>query len=141
MTATQTPAAGLTPRPAAGTNWKLLGDCAQVDPDLWFPESSQPSAPAKAICLGCEVRVQCLEYALAHGERGIWGGTNEGQRRAIRRTRDDATRRNAAAEAAAARREEIAHLLSFRWSCERIAERLGMHPTSVRDIARNLAAA
>ncbi|WP_407672362.1 WhiB family transcriptional regulator [Parafrankia discariae] len=30
---------------------------------------------AKRICSGCEVRAECLEYALENDERfGIWGG-------------------------------------------------------------------
>jgi WhiB family redox-sensing transcriptional regulator len=41
---------------------------------------------AKRICSGCEVRAECLEYALAHDERfGIWGGLSERERRRLRR--------------------------------------------------------
>ncbi len=33
--------------------------------------------------MGCEVRHECLEYALAHDERfGIWGGLSERERAA-----------------------------------------------------------
>ena len=40
------------------------------------------------MCRGCEVRVDCLEYALAHGEKfGIWGGLSERERRRVRRQR------------------------------------------------------
>lgn len=88
MTA-QTPAPGMSsPLPGAGTNWRERSVCASVDPDLWFPDPGSSSAAAKRVCLGCEVRTDCLEYALEHGERGIWGGTTENQRRAIRRARD-----------------------------------------------------
>lgn len=75
-------------------NWREQGSCAEVDPDLWFPDQGSSSVAAKAVCLACDVRAECLDYALEHGERGIWGGTTENQRRAIRRARD--TRRNAA---------------------------------------------
>lgn len=42
-------------------------------------------ARAKAVCAGCPVREACLEFALANDERwGVWGGTSERQRRAMR---------------------------------------------------------
>jgi WhiB family transcriptional regulator, redox-sensing transcriptional regulator len=38
---------------------------------------------AKRVCLACEVRQECLEYALATREPyGIWGGLTEIERRA-----------------------------------------------------------
>ena len=41
---------------------------------------------AKKICTGCEVKAECLEYALANDERfGIWGGLSERERRRLRR--------------------------------------------------------
>ena len=49
----------------------------------------QPEAvirEAKRICLGCEVKDACLDYALAHDERfGIWGGLSERERRRLKR--------------------------------------------------------
>ena len=40
------------------------------------------------MCGGCEVKTECLEYALRHGEKfGIWGGMSERERRRIRRQR------------------------------------------------------
>ena len=36
--------------------------------------------------VSCEVRAECLEYALAHDERfGIWGGLSERERRRLKR--------------------------------------------------------
>ena len=41
---------------------------------------------AKKVCTGCEVRAECLEYALAHDERfGIWGGLSERERRRLKK--------------------------------------------------------
>ena len=40
---------------------------------------------AKAICAGCPVIEQCLQFALDGGESGIWGGTTEDERRQLRR--------------------------------------------------------
>jgi len=37
---------------------------------------------AKAVCVSCPVRLDCLEHALAHDERyGIWGGMTGRERR------------------------------------------------------------
>jgi len=66
--------------------WTTDALCAQVDPDLFYPETGAPNRDAKRVCAGCEVRVECLAYALAHRERhGVWGGTTERERRRLRR--------------------------------------------------------
>ena len=68
--------------------WQEHANCLGVDPDLFFPERGASTREAKAVCRGCEVRVDCLEYALAHGEKfGIWGGLSERERRRVRRQR------------------------------------------------------
>ena len=68
--------------------WQERANCLGVDPDLFFPERGASTREAKAVCKGCEVRDDCLEYALAHGEKfGIWGGLSERERRRVRRQR------------------------------------------------------
>jgi WhiB family redox-sensing transcriptional regulator len=68
--------------------WQERANCLGVDPDLFFPERGASTKEAKAVCRGCEVRVECLEYALSHGEKfGIWGGLSERERRRVRRQR------------------------------------------------------
>ena len=68
--------------------WQEEANCLGVDPDLFFPERGASTREAKAVCRSCEVRVDCLEYALAHGEKfGIWGGLSERERRRVRRHR------------------------------------------------------
>ena len=60
--------------------------CAQTDPEAFFPEKGGSTREAKRICLGCEVRDACLDYALANDERfGIWGGLSERERRRLKR--------------------------------------------------------
>ena len=40
------------------------------------------------ICTSCEVKAECLDYALDNDERfGIWGGLSERERRRLRRAR------------------------------------------------------
>jgi len=60
--------------------------CAGADPDLFFDPDAERVAQAKAICAGCPDRRECLEYALETGQKfGVWGGTDEDDRRAILR--------------------------------------------------------
>ena len=68
--------------------WQDHALCAQVDPELWFPEKGGSTKDAKAVCRECPVRAECLEYALAsQQEWGVWGGTNEHERQAILRAK------------------------------------------------------
>lgn len=63
--------------------WQERALCAQTDPESFFPEKGGSTREAKKVCLSCEVRSECLEYALANDERfGIWGGLSERERHA-----------------------------------------------------------
>src|SRR5699024_215552 len=67
-------------------SWQERALCAQTDPEAFFPEKGGSTREAKKICTGCEVKAECLEYALANDERfGIWGGLSERERRRIKR--------------------------------------------------------
>ena len=71
---------------ADGQSWQERALCAETDPEAFFPEKGGSTREAKKICTGCEVRAECLEYALANDERfGIWGGLSERERRRLRR--------------------------------------------------------
>ena len=68
-------------------SWQTDALCAQTDPEAFFPEKGGSTREAKRICEGCEVRGQCLDYALENDERfGIWGGLSERERRKLRRS-------------------------------------------------------
>lgn len=67
-------------------SWVVDAACAEVGGDDWFPEkgSVYDSQIAKRICRSCEVRRECLEYALANNEQyGIWGGVSPRDRRKL----------------------------------------------------------
>jgi WhiB family redox-sensing transcriptional regulator len=69
-------------------SWVLRANCLGIDSDLFFPDRGEPTRHAKAVCLGCEVRHECLDYALDTGQKfGVWGGTSERERRALRSRR------------------------------------------------------
>lgn len=70
--------------------------CGTTDPELFFAQENELEGAsrrakyvnekaAKAICYKCPLMSQCLEYSLRNDEAGIWGGTNEYERSAIRR--------------------------------------------------------
>ena len=66
--------------------WQADALCAQTDPEAFFPEKGGSTRDAKRICASCEVRAECLEYALQNDERfGIWGGLSERERRKLKR--------------------------------------------------------
>ena len=67
-------------------DWQERALCAQTDPEAFFPEKGGSTREAKRICLSCDVRSECLEYALQHDERfGIWGGLSERERRKLKK--------------------------------------------------------
>ena len=67
-------------------SWQERALCAQTDPEAFFPEKGGSTREAKKVCVSCEVRAECLEYALAHDERfGIWGGLSERERRKLKK--------------------------------------------------------
>ena len=66
--------------------WQTDALCAQTDPEAFFPEKGGSTRDAKKVCGVCNVKAQCLEYALANDERfGIWGGLSERERRRLRK--------------------------------------------------------
>src|ERR1700727_3950927 len=67
-------------------SWQERALCSQTDPEAFFPEKGGSTREAKKICVGCEVRGACREYALQNDERfGIWGGLSERERRRVKR--------------------------------------------------------
>ena len=77
-------------------DWRSNAVCRGMDPELFFsPESfeskqekDEREVVAKAACARCDVRSECLDYAIKAGERyGIWGGLTEQERRAVVRRR------------------------------------------------------
>jgi len=73
------------------TDWRDTAACRDSEPNLFFPIGSTGSAvdqieAAKAICLECSVREECLNYALeTNQEAGVWGGYAEAERRRLRK--------------------------------------------------------
>ncbi len=72
-------------------DWRHRALCREEDPELFFPiGTTGPAATqveqAKVVCRRCSVVEDCLTWALETAqESGVWGGTSEDERRALRR--------------------------------------------------------
>jgi WhiB family redox-sensing transcriptional regulator len=72
-------------------DWQAFAACASLPnalaDRLFYPPRGNTGAAAKRICAGCDVRQECLEYALEDLDaynHGIWGGTTFREWRRIR---------------------------------------------------------
>ena len=66
--------------------WQVDALCAQTDPEAFFPEKGGSTRDAKKVCAACDVKQECLDYALGNDERfGIWGGLSERERRKLKK--------------------------------------------------------
>ncbi len=72
--------------------WQVRAACRGPQSIVFFPpshferkdEKLERESRAKAICMSCTVRADCLSYSLHIREQhGIWGGLNEGERKAL----------------------------------------------------------
>lgn len=112
------------------SDWQAQGRCRETDPEIFFPEAGVPQLEALRICRGCEVRTQCLDYALEHGERGVWGGTNDADRRRMRQT--ERTAQIVPLDPIKADRDAtIRRLTEEGFSAAQIAKRVGCTPRTV----------
>ncbi|MTV26030.1 WhiB family transcriptional regulator [Nitriliruptoraceae bacterium ZYF776] len=74
-------------------DWRTNAACTDEDPELFFPIGTTGPAveqadAAKRVCARCDVREQCLEFALAaNQDAGVWGGLTEDERRTLKRAR------------------------------------------------------
>jgi WhiB family redox-sensing transcriptional regulator len=72
-------------------DWRHRSACLDEDPELFFPIGNTGPAilqieEAKQVCRRCDVREQCLAWALEAGQdHGVWGGLSEDERRALKR--------------------------------------------------------
>jgi WhiB family redox-sensing transcriptional regulator len=72
-------------------DWRDLAACNGHDPSTFFPAgetgpAAEQIAMAKKVCGGCDVREECLSYAIETNQvAGIWGGLTEDERRPVRR--------------------------------------------------------
>ena len=86
-------------RPVAGEDWRSGAACRFADPELFFPisdsgQSLEQVREAKAVCADCEVRRQCLAFAMRTRQvHGIWGGMTEQERHPVAAAGRDSVQR------------------------------------------------
>lgn len=67
-----------------GLQWMDNALCREIDAEMFFPPPNKVPHDAKKACRLCEVRAECLEYALTQGHvDGVWGGTTPRERQQI----------------------------------------------------------
>jgi hypothetical protein len=117
-------------------DWRLDAACAQVDPELFFPEPGQvpQAAAAKQVCAGCAVRGPCLEAAVhgpqAHDDHtGIFAGTTARDRVRLRGRPSYAQGTRFLRDRTAA---EQALALANQHSIDRAARQLGVSKQALR---------
>jgi WhiB family transcriptional regulator, redox-sensing transcriptional regulator len=70
-------------------HWATKAACTGSEPDELFVQGAA-QRNARAVCMGCGVRLDCLADALDSGMRfGVWGGMTERERRAMLRKQPD----------------------------------------------------
>ena len=84
------------PVPASDRHaWQLRAACRGEFGAPFYPpprpeardEKLAREQAAKEVCAGCEVREDCLAYAIDNDERhGIWGGLTDDERRQLQRS-------------------------------------------------------
>lgn len=98
--------------------------CAQIDPEIFFPESTNQHgySNAQKVCNACEHIDECREFAISeHIVYGVWGGTSPAAREDIRRRRG--TRTYTPAEL---RNRRIERLVNAGATHAQIAEMIGI---------------
>lgn len=76
------PASGLAA--IVSSAWISHARCGQADGEAFFPDDVIDAEEARRLCGSCLVQAECLDWALATGERfGIWGGLDEDERRRL----------------------------------------------------------
>jgi WhiB family redox-sensing transcriptional regulator len=68
--------------------WRAPASCRGVDVAVFMPERGESLDEARAYCRGCDVELECLEYAMSLETRwchDVWGGSTGRDRRDARR--------------------------------------------------------
>ncbi|MFF3327713.1 WhiB family transcriptional regulator [Streptomyces sp. NPDC002889] len=71
--------------------WSERAACRSGDPEELFAKAPQQKK-AKAVCVACPVRIDCLAEALdSRVAFGVWGGMTERERRTLLRRKPGVT--------------------------------------------------
>jgi len=83
------PSVATPPASPADEDWRIAHRCGVDQDAIFFPSKGASLSEAKAICVRCPIRAQCLREGLRVPEtKGVWGGTNDRQRRKLKAHQD-----------------------------------------------------
>jgi WhiB family transcriptional regulator, redox-sensing transcriptional regulator len=103
--------------------WASQGACRTTDPDSLFVQGAAQNR-AKAVCMSCPVRTECLADALDNRiEFGVWGGMTERERRALLRRRPNVQSWRRLLEIARAEHERMVTIAAARSAVSEAQER------------------
>lgn len=78
--------------------WMDESNCASSDPEAFFSFDKVVQERSKEICMGCDVRIKCLAFALINENKndqvryGIWGGLDPAERRKLQKKLTEAAK-------------------------------------------------
>ncbi len=127
-----------------------LRACYEMDPDLFTGYDGETTADrvfreqdAKSVCAHCLLLGPCLQWAQDHDERGVWGGTNDEDRRELRTGRKPRSHRARDPEGLTkqerARKERVKiakNLLARGLTFHDIAKEIGVTTGTINDYFR-----
>jgi WhiB family transcriptional regulator, redox-sensing transcriptional regulator len=81
------------PRARRDTAWKDRAACHGLPDEYFFPPPKvRVLDQTRRICGSCEVRKECLMFALVNNEdEGIWGGLSAMERRELQKKRKESS--------------------------------------------------
>lgn len=65
--------------------WMEDANCVTSDAEIFFPDKGGSTKDAKLVCSNCDVRNDCLSFALDRDDHGVWGGLSQFERRRLKR--------------------------------------------------------
>lgn len=114
-------------------DWMLDALCAETDPEAFFPEKGGSIRTATTVCAKCDVKQQCLQYAMENNfdYDGIFGGLSPRNRRKLREKREGSSR---------SKRQEVISMTARHMTTDQISEALGISPRQVQRYRQKKAA-
>jgi WhiB family redox-sensing transcriptional regulator len=78
----------LSAPPGEFRDWRDLAACVGTDPEAFFPDDGCDNTYARKVCGRCDVRTECLEWAIENRVwHGIWGGVGARSRQKMAQRR------------------------------------------------------
>lgn len=64
-------------------SWQKHKICSVNELSMFYSQIKQEIEAGRRFCQPCPVIEECFQYAIQHHEEGVWGGTDEKQRRRL----------------------------------------------------------